>query len=99
VADLRSALEAGEPPLLVVELYATWGSVQRDGHIGMPGPGAPMLGGHAVLVVGYRGLITDQGGLFIVHNSWGVAWGDNGYGYLPYAYVERYGRSAWVLAR
>jgi C1A family cysteine protease len=39
-------------------------------------------GGHAVAVVGYK---TD--GRFIVRNSWGTNWGDNGFGYVSPAYI------------
>jgi hypothetical protein len=27
-------------------------------------------------------------GALLVRNSWGTAWGDQGYGWLPYAYVR-----------
>jgi C1A family cysteine protease len=36
------------------------------------------VGGHAVVLVGY----TEEG--FIVRNSWGVNWGENGYGIYKY---------------
>lgn len=39
-------------------------------------------GGHAVALVGY----TSE--YFIVRNSWGTAWGDNGYGYASKMYAE-----------
>ena len=39
-------------------------------------------GGHAVCIVGYR-----ADGRFIVRNSWGTSWGDNGFGYLHPDYI------------
>lgn len=42
--------------------------------------------GHAMLIVGWN----DSG--FIVQNSWGKNWGDNGYAILPYEYEIR---EAW----
>jgi len=49
----------------------------------MPGWFESVVGGHAVLAVGY----DDPSSRFIVRNSWGAAWGDAGYFYLPYAYL------------
>jgi hypothetical protein len=37
-----------------------------------------LLGGHALVVVGYN----DKG--FILRNSWGIGWGDNGHSIYPY---------------
>ncbi len=42
-----------------------------------------LLGGHAVLCVGY----DDVANHWIMRNSWGASWGDNGYFYLPYDYL------------
>ena len=39
-------------------------------------------GGHAVCIVGYR-----LDGRFIVRNSWGTTWGDNGFGYVHPDYI------------
>lgn len=52
------------------------------------GPGSPeedpILGGHAVALVGY----DDEKEMFIVRNSWGPEWGEKGYFYLPYSFVS-----------
>ena len=41
-------------------------------------------GFHAMVICGYN----DKHGHFIVRNSWGTAFGDNGYCYLPYSYIR-----------
>jgi len=51
----------------------------------IPLPKGRICGGHAVLFVGY----DDNKKLLKFKNSWGVNWGDNGYGYLPYHFMER----------
>lgn len=38
---------------------------------------------HAMAIVGF----SDELQMFLVRNSWGQDWGDNGYCYIPYAYV------------
>ena len=59
----------------------------------MPGPSSSdrLLGGHDIVLVGYvddpSPGMNPGGGVFIFRNSWSAAWGDEGHGYLPYAYV------------
>jgi len=50
-------------------------------------------GGHAFCIVGYN-----QEG-FIVQNSWGEAWGWNGFALLSYADWVENGKDAWVVSR
>ena len=55
-----------------------------------PGRSDRVKGGHAVVAVGYddnRKIGNDKGGIKI-RNSWGTGWGENGYGWLPYSYIE-----------
>ena len=93
---LLTALQAGRAVLLGVRLYSTWHFVAPDGEIRMPSTGMISFGGHAVLVVGHRP--NSGNGWFIVRNSWGDGWGDEGYGYLPDQYVDAHGIEAWALA-
>ncbi|MGH7723205.1 MAG: C1 family peptidase [Candidatus Dormibacteria bacterium] len=69
--------------------------VASTGDIPMPQPSESMVGGHAVLCVGY----DDGGGVFIIRNSWGAAWGATGYGFMPYAYMLDPGLAAdfWTI--
>lgn len=54
-----------------------------------------LLGGHAILAVGYDDQVdtsratgeASSRGALLIRNSWGVEWGNGGYGYLPYEYV------------
>ena len=68
------------------------------GIIPMPIPGEELMDRHAVLVVGYENDTVPGEGFLILRNSWGSDWGDGGYGYLPYAYIDRYGADAWVIS-
>jgi len=62
-------------------------SANTTGLISMPGKDDFILGGHAICIVGF----DSQKQLFKFKNSWGPKWGDQGYGYLPFHYIERYG--------
>ena len=55
----------------------------------MPAPGEKVLGGHAVMAVGY----IDSQQRFIVRNSWGPKWGMAGYFTMPYEYLTEDGLS------
>jgi hypothetical protein len=52
--------------------------------------------GHAVSLAGYRTTPNGQK-QFLVHNSWGVRWGEGGFGWLSEAMVSRYMRSAYRI--
>jgi len=62
----------------------------EKGEFEFPGPNDPVQGGHAVVTVGYddNRKIGKYKGALKIRNSWGTAWGEEGYGWLPYAYVE-----------
>jgi C1A family cysteine protease len=83
---LRAALAAGTPVVFGFTVYESFEShqVARTGDAPMPKPDDQALGGHAVLLVGY----DDAKHRFIVRNSWGTGWGQDGYFTLPYAYVR-----------
>ena len=71
-------------------------SVAKTGN--MPYPNTKrerLLGGHAVLLVGYN----QTKKMFIARNSWGTGWGDKGYFYMPFNVVTNTGMSSdyWII--
>ncbi|CAM3594663.1 hypothetical protein GCM10009865_38520 [Aeromicrobium ponti] len=66
-------------------------NASKDGFIPMPKNKEYLKSGHAVCIVGYN---NDEQ-VFKFQNSWGPKWGDGGFGYLPYAYMEDYGKEAY----
>ena len=55
-------------------------------------------GRHGLLIVGYMDSSAYAGGgYFIIRNSLGAAWGNRGYGKLPYAYLECFAREAGTI--
>ncbi len=84
--DMRTCLADGFPFVFGFTVYESFESpeVARTGILNMPQPGERVLGGHAVLAVGYN----DANNRFLVRNSWGTAWGQNGYFTMPYEYLS-----------
>lgn len=67
------------------------------GTISMPISDEELTEGHAILVVGYEDSSVVGEGFLVLRNSWGLDWGEGGYGYLPYAYIGLYGGDAWIV--
>jgi len=82
---MKSCLAGGYPFVVGFSVYESFESEQvaKTGIMPLPSPTEALLGGHAVVVVGY----DDAHQHFIVRNSWGSKWGDKGHFYMPYHYL------------
>lgn len=82
---MRSVLAQRQPFVFGITVYDSFESqaVAATGIVPMPGSSENMLGGHAILAVGY----DDAKRVFVFRNSWGSGWGNAGYGTIPYAYL------------
>ena len=81
--DMKSALARSQPVAFGMCIYSYFRDLGAEGKLAMPQDGDIMVGGHAVLAVGY----DDPQRVLIVRNSFGERWGAAGYFYLPYAYA------------
>jgi C1A family cysteine protease len=97
LTQMKGCLADGYPFVFGFTVYESFESQQvaQDGHAPLPQAGEQVLGGHAVLAVGY----DDSNQWFIVRNSWGTGWGMQGYFTLPYAYLTNRSLSSdfWTL--
>jgi C1A family cysteine protease len=98
IQQIRLYLATQKLPVLIgMDVYESFEShlVARTGFMPMPDTESEkLLGGHAVLIVGYN----DMRRHLIVRNSWGPSWGDGGYFYMPYRYVEdKLAYDSWTL--
>ena len=50
---------------------------------------------HAMVIVGF----DDEKQQYIVRNSWSSSWGDDGYCYVPYDYLEANSFDLWTIRR
>lgn len=105
---IKAALVSRKQPVLIgMTVYASMESdeVAQSGILPMPKNGQQKMGGHAVLIVGYHDNATknkcifgnQSDGYFIVRNSWGADWGQQGYFQMPYEYFNQYTYDYWIM--
>jgi len=133
---VKTYLAAGHPAMFGFTVYSSIEAADERGAIPFPSGRDRILGGHAVVAVGYddnieirnpsagkpegngatsdgagsrgggrkggratagrrsasgpasRGSAAATTGALLIRNSWGRDWGDGGYGWLPYKYIE-----------
>jgi hypothetical protein len=96
VAALKKPLADGVPVTMAFHCHRWVFDIHGplSSHYLQPGainPGDPrgdLVGNHEVLVVGFEDTADGTGGYFLVRNSWGAQWGDQGYWAMPYLLVR-----------
>lgn len=96
--QIKTNLAAGLPLMFGFTVYSSYTQATSTGKIPYPTPGEKIIGGHAIVAVGYDDNIkikntfpnaTETTGALLIRNSWGTGWGSSGYGWLPYEYVKK----------
>lgn len=95
--NIRHCIANNRPVLIAIVLYESFESseVATTGIVPMPNTVSAQclsgcsgkdkqIGGHQMTLIGY----DDATSMVKVQNSWGDSWGDKGFCYIPYAYLE-----------
>ncbi|MFI5340529.1 MAG: C1 family peptidase [Candidatus Methylomirabilales bacterium] len=92
---VKSALIQNGPVVAGITMYqsAMTPATSKTGVIPLPASKEQIVGGHAIVIVGY----DDKQKRLKFVNSWGSSWGEHGFGYLPYEYAEKYMSEAWTF--
>lgn len=91
VSLLKAAVAKGKPVLCGITVQDGYYKVSAQNPVYRPN--GAYVGGHAQLVVGYN----DDTGQFRIRNSWGPAWGEDGYYYISYEDFAKISFDYWVI--
>lgn len=93
---IKTNLAAGLPSMFGFTVYSSISQADASGKIPFPTAGEKIVGGHAIVAVGFDDSIKikntnskgiETTGALLIRNSWGSGWGLGGYAWLPYEYV------------
>ncbi len=97
IAQIRGCLAEGFPFVFGFTVYEYFESaaMAQSGILKMPAAKEQVVGGHAVMAVGY----DDGDQTMLVRNSWAANWGLQGYFKMPYAYItsHRLANDFWTI--
>jgi C1A family cysteine protease len=94
---MLTCLAEGFPFVFGFSVYESFQTqkVARSGIVNMPKKKEKILGGHAVMAVGFN----QKDKRFLVRNSWGKDWGMSGYFTMPYKYLEELAGDFWTIRK
>ena len=94
ISGIIDSVMLGKPVVIGFELFDSFMNMTKDRPIvQLPEVTENAVGGHAVVIVGYH--LNSRH--FIIKNSFGATWGDQGYAYMPFDYVKLHVFDKWTF--
>lgn len=94
LSEAIAELNANNPVIFGISIYKQFHRVSsEDAVVDMPLKSKQSSGNHAMCMVGY----DQERQLILAKNSFGLEWGDQGYGWIPYDYIREHGSDMWVF--
>jgi C1A family cysteine protease len=92
---IKTYIAGNMPSMFGFTVYESYQYSGKNGHFPFPCPQENAVAGHGVVAIGYDDAKkiknpicgVETTGAFLIRNSWGTDWGEQGYGWLPYEYV------------
>jgi C1A family cysteine protease len=102
----KAHLAAELPFAFGIPLFPSLKEAKKTGDIQFPGADEKPIGNHAIVAMGYdddyqiaiSGTDEKTTGAFLIQNSWSEKWGQSGFGWVPYKYIdESLAKDFWTL--
>jgi C1A family cysteine protease len=91
---ITQVLNNNKPVVFGMEIYESFMELNdRISTVSFPSRKEKSLGGHGMCMVGYN--LKER--LFLAKNSFGPTWGNNGYCWIPFDYINQEGYDIWTF--
>jgi C1A family cysteine protease len=92
--EILQVLTLGKPVIIGTTIFDQFNYLDSSNYtLPMPRENEIGIGNHALCIVGYD--LTRRE--YIIKNSFGTGWGDNGYCLMSFEYVEKYAFEKWYF--
>ena len=86
IIQIKKAIDEGYPVIFGTSIDRSFLQVSNGRPIPKPSDMSAIIGGHAMLIIGYQKTLA--GTNFEIVNSWGTGWGNKGFGWMSEDYIR-----------